>query len=340
MHYQRLKTFKHVYENLSFKKAAEILIMTQSAVSQQIAALEEAYDSILFRRKGRHIEPTAEGKALYDWVLPVIAEVEDFPDRFRALKNLEHGKLRIGSTEEASLAIAPFLSRFCATYSMIQVNLSIDVENELKQAALNDVFDFIVVDEVPDLKHDPSFQYQVWGVNAFRLIVPASSFKAKGRLRPHPAEPGRQGGSGDARPRPGAARTPGDFPLERETFLMHSTDLSLRSFVSKFFSLKRSFPGRVIEVGNISAIKKMVQEGAGLSILGELSVEAEIQAGLVGQIDLKELKGLKRKTLVLLPTNREIVYSAWAFKSMFENERQRSRLLSRGQAWLKPPEQT
>ena len=311
MHYQRLKTFKHVYENLSFKKAAEVLIMTQSAVSQQIAALEEAYDSILFRRRGRHIEPTAEGKALYDWVLPVIAEVEDFPDRFRALKNLEHGKLRIGSTEEASLVIAPFLSRFCATYSMIQVSLSIDVEKELKQAALNDEFDFIVVDEVPDLRHDPSFQYQIWGENAFRLIVPTPS---------------------------SASRTSRAFPLEKETFLMHSTDLSLRSFISKFFSIKRSFPGRVIEVGNISTIKRMVQEGAGLSILGELSVEAEIQAGLVSQVNLKELRGLKRKTLVLLPANREIVYSAWAFKSMFENERQKGRLLSKGKGWLKPPE--
>ena len=58
---------------------------------------------------------------------------------------------------------------------MIQVNLSIDVEKELKQAALNDVLDFVVVDEVPDLRHDPSFQYQVWGETAFKLIVPASS---------------------------------------------------------------------------------------------------------------------------------------------------------------------
>ena len=272
--------------------------MTQSAVSQQIAALEETYDSILFRRKGRHIEPTAEGKALYDWVQPVIKMVEDFPDRFRALKNLEHGKLRIGSTEEASLAIAPFLTRFCAAYSMIEVSLSIGVERELKQAALNDVFDFIVVDEVPDLRHDPSFQYQVWGENAFRLIIPAAEQPKK------------------------SSRS---FPLEKETFLMHSTDLSLRSFITKFFSIKRSFPGRVIEVGNVGTIKKMVQQGAGLSILGELSVEAEIRAGLVSQVNLKELRGLRRKTLVLLPANREIVYSAWAFRSMFENERRKGR---------------
>ena len=60
--------------------------MTQSAVSQQIAALEEAYDSILFRRRGRDIESTAEGKALYDWMPPIIAEVENFPACFLALK--------------------------------------------------------------------------------------------------------------------------------------------------------------------------------------------------------------------------------------------------------------
>ena len=125
MHYQRLKTFKQVYENLSFKKAAEILIMTQSAVSQQIAALEEVYDSILFKRRGRHIEATAEGKALYDWVVPIIEAVEDFPDRFRSLKNLEYGKLVIGSTEEASFVMAPFLAKFTAAFPLIRVGLAI-----------------------------------------------------------------------------------------------------------------------------------------------------------------------------------------------------------------------
>ena len=290
-------TFLHVYENLSFKKAAEILIMTQSAVSQQITALERAYDSELFKRKGRLIEPTAEGKALYDWVAPVIASVDDFPDRFRVLKNLGHGKLGIGATEGASLALAPFLARFSRVYPLIQISFQIDAEERLKQAALNGVHDFIVVDEIPDLRRDPSFRYLKWGrKHGFRLIVP-----------PDRPRPGRESGSPD---------------FSRETFLMHVQDISLRSFVTKFFAITQSRPGRVIEIGNLGAIKKMVQEGAGISIVGETSVQAELQAGLVGTAPLEALETLKRRTILLLPVNREIVYSAWAFRRMFKNERQ------------------
>ncbi len=297
VHYQRLKTFLRVYENLSFKKAAETLIMTQSAVSQQIAALERAYDSELFRRKGRIIEPTAEGKALYDWVAPIVAAVEDFPDRFRALKNLEHGKLSIGATEEASLVLAPFLARFCGVYPLIQISLRIDAEERLKQVVLDGGLDFIAVDEIPDLRRDPSFKYLRWGrEHGFEFIVPPDS--------PH-LGPGR----------------PASLNLSRETFLMHAQDLSLRSFVSKYFSITRGVPHRVIEIGSLGAIKKMVQAGAGISVIGDMSARAELQAGLLATVRDGVLETLKRKTILLLPVNREIVYSAWAFRRMFVGER-------------------
>lgn len=302
MHYQRLKTFLCVYENLSFKKAAELLIMTQSAVSQQIAALEKSYDSMLFKRKGRIIEPTAEGKALYDWTVPVVAAVEGFPDRFRALKNLEHGKLNIGSTEDASLTIAPFLARFCAAYSMIQVSFKTDMEESLKQSALEGTHDFIVVDEVLDLRRDPSFKYQACNESGFVLIVP-------------PSDTYRNMSAKDI--------------LASTTFLMHVQDVSLNSFVNRFFSIVRSVPYRILEIGNIGAIKKMVQEGAGVSILGEISVSAELEAGLVASKEVEELRALKRKTLLLFPANREIVYSAWAFRRMFENEKKEASRIDR-----------
>ena len=70
MLYERLKTFRAVYDNMSVNKAAELLHLTQPAVSQQMSVLEELYRVKLFVRKGRSIQFTPEGKALYEWYLP------------------------------------------------------------------------------------------------------------------------------------------------------------------------------------------------------------------------------------------------------------------------------
>ncbi len=268
--------------------------MTQSAVSQQIAALENDYDVLLFKRMGRSIEPTPEGRALYDWSCPLLASLEGFSDRFRAMKNLEYGKLHIGTTEGASLNVAPLLTRFCGEFPLIRMSLRVDAEENLRQAALNGVYDFIVVDEILDLERDPSFQYITGEESGFSLIVP-------------PAAGGRYAVGAPA--------------LAGETFLSHVQDPSLRSFVNRFFSSGGITPRRVLEIGNVNAIKRMVREGAGFSILGEPSVTAEIEAGHVEQVALRGLQDLKRRTLLLFPVKREIAYSAWAFRRLLESEK-------------------
>ncbi|QIK69369.1 LysR family transcriptional regulator [Erysipelothrix sp. HDW6C] len=68
--FKRFYTFKVVFETNSFSRAAKILFLTQSAVSNQIKQLEKDLDLQLFNRNGRNfISPTAEGEILYDEVI-------------------------------------------------------------------------------------------------------------------------------------------------------------------------------------------------------------------------------------------------------------------------------
>jgi len=62
----RHEVFLEVANQLSFSKASEILYISQPAISKHIKALEAAYKSSLFERRGNTIRLTAAGKILYE----------------------------------------------------------------------------------------------------------------------------------------------------------------------------------------------------------------------------------------------------------------------------------
>src|ERR1700757_2904326 len=72
----RLKVFRAVARQLNFSRAAEELLLTQPAVTQQIKALEEECGVPLFDRRGGHIALTAGGQAL----LPHAEQLKDLSD--------------------------------------------------------------------------------------------------------------------------------------------------------------------------------------------------------------------------------------------------------------------
>ncbi len=64
----RLKTFLEAAELKNFTKAADILCITQPAVSQQIKSLEDYYGVKLIKKSGRQMDLTDEGRLLYNHV--------------------------------------------------------------------------------------------------------------------------------------------------------------------------------------------------------------------------------------------------------------------------------
>ncbi len=71
-----LKTFSVVGDVLSFTHAAQILHVTQGAVSQQIAKLEDSLGVRLFQRKGRQLKLTPQGQRLYRGVRISLERIE------------------------------------------------------------------------------------------------------------------------------------------------------------------------------------------------------------------------------------------------------------------------
>lgn len=83
----------------SYTEAGGQLFMTQSAVSQAMAQLEQILDTRLFYRSGRGMALTAEGDTLKIHLAMAFAEIESGEQALSALKNLEAGILHIAASD-------------------------------------------------------------------------------------------------------------------------------------------------------------------------------------------------------------------------------------------------
>jgi DNA-binding transcriptional LysR family regulator len=112
----RLRILREVAHRGSFSAAADALSYTQSAVSQQIAALEAETGMTLLERRPRGVSLTAAGQTLVGHADSVLADLDAAEAALAAIAGLRGGRLRMASFPTAGatlmpLAIATFRSR-------------------------------------------------------------------------------------------------------------------------------------------------------------------------------------------------------------------------------------
>jgi DNA-binding transcriptional LysR family regulator len=128
----------------TFSRAAARLGYTQSAVSQQIAALERMLGTPLFDRPGgpRPVELTEAGRAMVDHARGVLGRLTLAQAELAAISAGEQGTVRLGTVQSVGTKVLPaLLSRFRDTRPGVQVVLreSHDVDELLDAVAAGDL---------------------------------------------------------------------------------------------------------------------------------------------------------------------------------------------------------
>ena len=113
---RRLRVLKEVAERGSFSAAAESLAYTQSAVSQQIAALERESGTTLVDRGPRGIRLTDAGRALVQHAEDILCRLGAAEAELEAIAGLRGGRVRLSAFPTAGATIVPlavktFMSR-------------------------------------------------------------------------------------------------------------------------------------------------------------------------------------------------------------------------------------
>lgn len=121
----RLKVFRAVAEQESFRKAAERLNLSQPAVSQNIHALEEELGTTLFDRSGNHVRLTREGTVLLKYARRNVQLARETLDALAKIGGEPRGELRLGASTTVAQYILPrMLGAFQKQYPQIALSVT------------------------------------------------------------------------------------------------------------------------------------------------------------------------------------------------------------------------
>src|SRR5271170_7364284 len=121
----RLKVLDEVARRGSFSAAADALDYTQSAISQQIAALESEAGMALLERHPRGVSLTAAGQTLVGHAEGILARLDAAEASLAAIAGLRGGRLRVASFPTAGATLLPLaIATFSASYPDIELTLA------------------------------------------------------------------------------------------------------------------------------------------------------------------------------------------------------------------------
>jgi DNA-binding transcriptional LysR family regulator len=104
---RRLRVLSEIARRGSFSAAADALSLTQSAVSQHIAALEREVGMTLVERGMRPVELTEAGHALTRHAVGILARLDGAEQELGEIAGRRRGRLRFGSFPTALVTIVP-----------------------------------------------------------------------------------------------------------------------------------------------------------------------------------------------------------------------------------------
>jgi DNA-binding transcriptional LysR family regulator len=127
MDWDKLRVFHAVAEAGSFTHAGDVLNLSQSAVSRQISALEEALQVPLFHRHARGLILTEQGESLNRTVREVFAKLAMTEALLTESKEKPAGRLKVTTTMGFGAAwLAPRLQGFLEQYPDVSIQLLLD----------------------------------------------------------------------------------------------------------------------------------------------------------------------------------------------------------------------
>jgi LysR family transcriptional regulator, cyn operon transcriptional activator len=134
MELRQLRYLVAVVQAANFTRAAETLFISQSALSQQIQALEHTVGTVLINRSKRGVSLTAAGSILYQHAERIFGELQQAEIAIGELAGLQRGGLKIGVVQTVNDYLIPTLAAsFAERYPRIKLSIEEDSADAIEQ---------------------------------------------------------------------------------------------------------------------------------------------------------------------------------------------------------------
>src|ERR1700759_4860135 len=123
---RRMRVLREVAVRGSFSAAAEALSFPQSAVSQQVAALEREAGTVLVQRNARGVRLTEAGEALVRHTEAILARLAEAEAELEAIAGLRGGRLRLAAFESAGSTLMPLaIAAFSQRHPAVELSMTL-----------------------------------------------------------------------------------------------------------------------------------------------------------------------------------------------------------------------
>ena len=252
---RRLQVFHAVAKQLSFTKAAEVLFMTQPAVTFQIKQLEEHFNTRLFDRGHGRISLTPAGELVLDYAEKILGLSSEMDVRLAEMTGEVGGSLLVGaSTTIAEFLLPRIMGEFKTKYPNVRPRLVVANSESIETRVAEHTLDIGFI-ESPT--HQPNLQTEVCCEDEMQVICsPKFPLARLKEITPqHLVD------------QPFVSREPGSGTREFTEVYLHKHG----------FDVDRLVP--VMELGSPLALLEVVETGLGYAIASRSSVTNELRLG-------------------------------------------------------------
>jgi DNA-binding transcriptional LysR family regulator len=293
MHVETLRTFCDLVETGSFSLAAKRNRVTQSAVSQQLRALEQRYGARLLERAPRaRARPTEAGRTLYQGLLPLLESLAALERKLREPAGVIAGSVRVSTVYSVGLHTLPrAMKKFLQQHPQVSVRLEYRRTDQVYDACLSGDADFGIV-ALPS--HRPQLEVVALRADELVIVVPPEHRLARARKLSLAA-------------------------LDGEAFIAFERDIPTRRLIDRALRRAGVTVNYAMELDNVETIKRSVEAGLGISILPLPAIASEVRAGTLRARHFAE-GPLSRAIGLMHRRNRELSSAAQAFLALLRAE--------------------
>ncbi|QYR20480.1 LysR family transcriptional regulator [Paenibacillus sp. sptzw28] len=261
MNISQLETLLTISKTMSFRKAGELLNLTQPAVSAQIKSLEDEFKTVLIDRN-QPVTLTDRGQVFLDHAERILAIVEELKQKLSDLSLTPQGHIVLGTTASIAIQILPrVLSYFQDQFPMIKTTIHSMPSTQVMTSVENGTVDLGITYLS---ERNPNVETSVLYYDTYELVVapehPMSALKHT------------------------TVESLKDIPM-----IMLSPDTLGRRFLDRIFRKFNISPNIVMELSSSEEVKRMVEINLGAAVVSKLSIANEVRLGTLKRIKVNEL---------------------------------------------------
>jgi DNA-binding transcriptional LysR family regulator len=258
----QLQTFRRLARLGNFTRTAEELYLTQSAVTQQMRALQDHFGTPLFDLVGRRPVLTDAGAFLAERSAEILDATDSLEREMRDFAAARAGTLAIGaSVTIGTYALPKQLAAFARSAPGVDVRLSVANTTETCVALKSRR---IAVGLVEGFIDDDALAFVPYATDRLRLVVPAYGHRFSNR------------------------RSIALADLRGERFVVRETGSGTRMLADDVLARAGIDVDVALEMSSNEGVARAVEAGLGIAILSHLTVQRDVAAGLVRAVAIRD----------------------------------------------------